>query len=294
MDLSARTLRDAVLPYLEPYPLLRRLMNARKPPNWETLSFSDKIAWQCDNPDPAIDYAAMADKHRVKEIVRDKFLVPATFLYARAPEEIDAQALPATYVMKAAHGWNMSLLVEDRIALGDNHKRDDSGQRADTRYLREVAHSWLSSEAEHDRRRVERQYLFVKPGIMIEELLKPVDYELKLLLFRGRMRFAQVFYQGFEHSDFRYRHFDENWTEIEPDEDVRPHYELNGGDIAIPSEEMLSNLFALCSGIDHVRADFYHCRGRYYFSEFTFTHNGLGGPGFIGSLDKALGAFWLR
>ena len=68
-------------------------MNARKPPNWETLSFSDKIAWQCDNPDPAIDYAAMADKHRVKEIVRDKFLVPATFLYARAPEGRSGEVL---------------------------------------------------------------------------------------------------------------------------------------------------------------------------------------------------------
>ena len=49
-----------------------------------------------------------------------------------------------------------------------------------------------------------------------------------------------------------------------------------------PPRELLEKLLKLCRSIDHVRADFLVSGGKYYFSEFTFTHNGPGGPGAAG------------
>ena len=61
-----------------------------------------------------------------------------------------------------------------------------------------------------------------------------------------------------------------------------------------PPASLFEALERLCRAIDHVRVDFMVSEGRYYFSEFTFTHNGTRGPGFIAGFDAQLGRYWPR
>jgi len=264
-----------------------------KPADWDSRTFSQKVRWRCQHPDPGVDYRVWADKHLVKEVVRPRFNVAQTYYVTHNPADIDAARLPPTYVMKAAHGWDMSLLVVDGIVQGGNRNIVFKGRRADSGILQSVARAWLESPAEHLRRARERHYGFVKQGILFEQFLEPVDHELQLFLFNGRCRLAMVFYRDFFHRGATHRLYDENWRELGPaTPEAEASYERAAPDTPRPPGELLDQLEALCRGIDHVRADFYVCGGEYYFSEFTFTHN-LGGPGFIGRYDANLGRYWL-
>jgi len=264
-----------------------------KPTDWDSWTFSQKVRWRCQNPDPRIDYRVWADKHLVKDVVRPWFNVARTYFVTNNPDDIDADRLPSTYVMKATHGWDMSLLVTDGIAQGGNRNIVFKGRRADSGILQSVARTWFESPGERLRRAHERHYEFVQYGILFEQFLDPIDYELQLFLFGGRYRLAMVFYRDFFHRGTTHRLYDENWRELGPaTPEAEGNYERAAPDTPRPPAELLEKLEELCRGIDHVRADFYACGSEYYFSEFTFTHN-LGGPGFIGRYDAGLGRHWL-
>jgi len=132
-----------------------------KPADWDSRTFSQKVRWRCQHPDPGVDYRVWADKHLVKEVVRPRFNVAQTYYVTHNPADIDAARLPPTYVMKAAHGWDMSLLVVDGIVQGGNRNIVFKGRRADSGILQSVARAWLESPAEHLRRARERHYGFV-------------------------------------------------------------------------------------------------------------------------------------
>jgi hypothetical protein len=280
-------------PPLEPKRNPNHSFVVRKPDDWAKRSFSQKIAWRCRNPDPKIDYAVWVDKHQVKKLVGGTFDVADTYLVVHDPADIDTKCLPDTFVMKATHGYNMSLLVENGIVKGGNRTTEGSWRLCESRYLQRVAQGWLNSHGERQRRRRERHYQQVRPGILFEQSLDPVDYELQLFLFDGQCRFAMVIYRGFHHKQVSHRLYDENWQPLEPgSDDAASSYERTREDIAQPPIELLENLRGLCQSIDHVRADFLVCGGRYFFSEFTFTHNAGAGPGMIGRYDPDLGLFW--
>ena len=79
--------------------------------------------------------------------------------------------------------------------------------------------------------------------------------------------------------------YDENWTLREASAaQVTPRVE-----VPRPPEWLFKALEQLCRPIDHVRVDFMVSGERYYFSEFTFTHNGRNGPGFIANFDFSTG-----
>lgn len=264
-----------------------------KPADWRRRTFSQKVAWRCANPDPRVDYRTWADKLRVKDVVRPYFNVAETYAVAGDPLEIDSGRLPATFVMKATHGWDMSMLVVGGIVRGGNRSVAYAGRTADTRFLQSVAHAWFTSKYEALRRERERQYTFVRPGILFEQFLDPVDYELQLFLFNGRCRFSMVFYRGFHHQGATHRLYDERWRRLEPGSaESASLYEREAPETPRPPAELTEKLAHLCRSLDHVRADFYACGGQYYFSEFTFTH-ASGDAGFIGRYDAKLGRHWL-
>ena len=109
--------------FLRPSNLARKLKHlvvSRKPADWDDRTFSEKKAWRCRHPDPWVDYALWVDKHRVKNLVAGMLDVPKTYLVVHDPADIDTRRFPGTFVMKATHGWNMSLLVENGIVQGGN------------------------------------------------------------------------------------------------------------------------------------------------------------------------------
>ncbi|OOZ40493.1 hypothetical protein BOW53_07540 [Solemya pervernicosa gill symbiont] len=270
-----------------------RSRDIKKPSNWEQLTFSEKVSWRCRHPNPLINYSSWVDKGRVKEVVAQHFKTAESYQIVHSIDEIDANNLPATYVMKATHGWDMSLLVKSGTIQGGNRDLTHAEVVADTDHLRSIADAWFQSRRQMKRRLKERQYSFVKPGIIFEQHIEPIDYELQLFLFNGCYRFAMVFFRDFHHDGITHLLYDEQWQKLEPgSEKAIKRYAKQRSNIPPPPSSILKSLVQLCHSVDQVRADFYVCGEDYYFSEFTFTHSG-GSPGFIGRYDAELGRFWL-
>jgi hypothetical protein len=265
-----------------------------KPSDWEGLTFSQKIRWRCRYPDPKVDYAIWADKYRAKQIVAGVFEVPWTYAIIRNPEEITAVAVPKTFVMKATHSWNMSLLVENGIVRGGNRSTKDAGRPSDPTYLRDVAIAWMNSEEHAGLRRAVQPYRNVEFGVIFEDYLCPVDYEIQLFLFAGHCKIALVFFRPFFFENVEHQIYDENWTLREASAAHVTASSSPRGEVPRPPDWLFKALERLCWPIDHVRVDFMVSGDRYYFSEFTFTHNGRNGPGFIASFDSELGRHWAR
>jgi hypothetical protein len=272
---------------------VRALCNA-KPRDWEEMTFSKKVQWRCRHPDPKVDYAFWVDKYRAKALVANFFPVPRTYAIVRDPEEIAALALPDTFVMKATHGWNMSLLIENGMVRGGNRSAQDAGRPSDPAYLRDVATAWMNSKKEERRRKGQRHYRQVDFGVMFEAYVRPVDYEVQLFLFAGRFKLALVFFRPFVFQNVTHQIYDEDWTLREASAAQFNAPLSPDTEVPRPPASLFAALERLCRAIDHVRVDFMVSDGRYYFSEFTFTHNGTRGPGLIASFDARLGRYWPR
>jgi len=272
---------------------LRALCYA-KPRDWEGRTFSQKVQWRCRHPDPKVDYASWVDKYRAKALVAGLFPVAQTYAIVRDPEEIDALALPPTFVMKATHGWGMSLLVENGIVLGGNRKATGAGRPSNTAFLRQVTTKWMKSKQHERRSKGERHYRQVDFGVVFEAYVQPVDYEVQLFLLAGRFRLALVLFRPFFFKNVAHQIYDEDWTLRESSAAQLGVSPSAGIEVPRPPASLFEALERLCHPIDHVRVDFLVSNGRYYFSEFTFTHNGKNGPGLIASFDVQLGQHWPR
>jgi len=89
-----------------------------------------------------------------------------------------------------------------------------------------------------------------------------------------------------------YRNYDADWTRLEPgSEQIASCYDNSPAETPRPSSTVLRSLEELCRDIDHVRADFFVCRGQMFFSEFTFTHN-RGLKSLLGKYEVKLSHYW--
>ncbi len=189
-----------------------RALRYAKPRDWERRTFSQKVQWRCGHPDPKVDYASWVDKYRAKALVAGLFPVAQTYAIVRDPEEIDALALPPTFVMKATHGSGMSLLIENEIVRGGNRKATGTGRTSNPAYLRQVATRWMKSNQHKRRSKSERHYRQVDFGVVFEAYVQPVDYEVQLFLFAGRFRLALVLFRPFVFKNVAHQIYDEDWT----------------------------------------------------------------------------------
>jgi len=265
------------------------------PPNWDQKSFHEKVSWRCQNPDPDVDYALLADKYRVKEVVTPYCRVARVYDIVDTPKHISIDKLPDSYVMKATHGTNMCLLVRDGIIQGQNRDLSMAGTPADNKALRQVAGRWLRSYRDKMLRINEIHYGFLKPRIMFEECLTPIDYEYQFFLFHGRCRLTMVVKRDFYlPGSIGYRIYDETWCRLGPGSaDTACYYDDSPEETPPPKEQLLQELSQVCRNIDHVRIDVFMKGTEDYFSEFTFTHNG-GLQSLLGKYDRSLGRFWTR
>ncbi|OOZ38419.1 ATP-grasp fold amidoligase family protein [Solemya elarraichensis gill symbiont] len=136
-------------------------------------------------------------------------------------------------------------------------------------------------------------YAYLKPRVLFEELLEPIDYELQFFLFNGQCHLTTVLYRPFHHKSLSFRLYDADWNRMEPGEPKSlPIHNTDAGETPCPPDEIFEKLRELCRDIGHVRVDFYVTNGVFYFSEFTFTHAGGKTPGLIGKYDAELGRFW--
>lgn len=179
------------------------------------MDFAEKVRWRCTHPDPGVDYGTLADKYRVKAVVRPHFSVAECYKVARSAREIDQAGLPSTFVMKGTHRWNRAMLAVNDRFQGQNRSHNMCGKSVTNTRLRWLARKWLM---EFSREWLtELHYRFVEPGILFEELIDPVDHELQFFLFYGICHMTMVVKRGFNHQNgIRYRLYDGNWRNLKP------------------------------------------------------------------------------
>ncbi len=216
-----------------------------------------------------------ADKYRVRQYVSERvgseYLIPLIGVF-ESTDEIDWDALPDRFVIKANHGSGWNVLIHDK-------------SKADWPDLCERLNIWLKANFYNKHR--ERQYKNMKPVLIIEEMLIDtagnVPDDIKVHCFDGcdgRKLIIQVarWIDGVRCLDF----YDVNWNRYNFRLRKRPNF--NDG---MPRPKLLDEILSvakkLSDDFEYVRVDFYEVENRLYFGELTFTQ----GAGFLGFYPDA-------
>lgn len=225
-------------------------------------TLNEKILWlNLRHRDPRWIY--YSDKVAVRDFVRDRigerYLVPLLGVYDDA-DDIDLEALPDRFIIKAAHGSGWNIIVRD--------KRD-----LDWPGAKRTLQDWLARSYYSHKR--EWQYRHVPHRLVIEELLLdengeiPDDYKVWCLRNgREQTQFLQVDMGRFTRHTRNY--YDPEWNRLPFEKVDAPN---NTTDRPRPEglEEMITAARALSEGFCLVRVDFYSLPNRIYFGEMTFT-----------------------
>ena len=160
--------------------------------------------------------------------------------------------------MKCTHDFGSVVIV--------NNRREFNKEKAKIIINNELKYNFFY-------RGREWAYKNVKPRIIAEENMQTgnarlVDY--KFFCFGGKVKY--MFIATGRGSDLRFDFFDRDYNHLPitngvPNADVIPAKPEN-------YDEMLKIAEKLSNGINNVRVDLYNLKGKIYFSELTFYHNG--------------------
>jgi hypothetical protein len=205
-------------------------------------------------------YALVADKYRVRSYVAskigDQHLIPLLGAYDRLDKSVFDQ-LPEQFIIKANHGCKWHQIVEDKSKLDVNKTVRRFNKICRRRF------GWRSGE---------RHYSFIRPKIIIEQLLRdaggglPWDY--CFFCYRGPGGFDYDF--AIVSPDGRSASFEKDWklrTSDLPEHELAPHLKPASFEVMVQVARDLSADF------DFIRVDLYTVEGRVYFGELTCTPN---------------------
>ena len=234
--------------------LVGRPLHLRNP-----VGYGDKINWLKLYEDPFdLEVSRCADKYRMRAFVAERGLadhLPPLLGVWDDPRDIDFDALPDPFVLKANHGSSMNLICRD----------PGSFDRA--KAVRRLA-EWL--EIDFGRVHAERHYSRIPRKVICEALIQgdapgesPVDY--KVICFHGN---PVAIIHGVYRSAVRVvTHFDLNWKQLP--------ISKNPTDLPIERPDRLDEMLAiartLSTGFPLVRVDLYASSGRVFIGEMTFT-----------------------
>mgnify|MGYP003295969133 CR=1 FL=1 len=211
--------------------------------------------------DEKLDYWRYTDKYEVRKYVADTvgegYLNKLVGIFDSFAE-IDFEALPEAFAMKATHGSSYNVIVPDKSKL-------------DVAAAEKKFNKWLKENFYYKDR--EKNYKNITPRIMCDAFLSPKDGQLeeyKLFCFRGKVGFIQ---HNKQIGGSRYDNiFDHNW-QLMP---VKYGYDGFPDDAAPENAaELVCLAEKLAAPFPFVRVDLYNVDGRIVFSELTF-HSGGG------------------
>ena len=245
-----------------------RYLNLRNP-----RSFTELVQWRkLFDRDPRMPSLAdkLAVKQHVGSLLGPEWVLPTLWSGTVLPE-IPPCAPP--FVVKARHGCNQTEFV-----LDEDFDWDAIHARA-RKWMRSAYGFWLD----------EWLYRGIPRGLLIEPYIGrgrelPVDY--KFYVFGGAVRFIQV-HLG-RSSNHRWMQFDRRWRRVSAstaDPDPAPPRSLAA---------MIAAAEKLGRGHDFLRVDFYEPAGKPVFGEITFYPGSGLDPFDPVSLDKTIGAEWLK
>lgn len=236
-----------------------RLMKRRSCDLDDPRTMIDKIHW-LKLYDSTPEKGRLADKYLVREWVAErvgeKYLVPLLGVWD-SPEDIDFDALPDQFVLKATHGAGWNIVVKDKSTL-------------DIPRTRKTLARWLKRR--HAMKGgFELHYEFCEPRIVCEQYLQDDTGALrdyKFMTFGGVVQFAYTVDRaagGMDRGTYL-----PDWS--------RAPFEYTcestrAEDVPAPSglEEMLRLSQELGRDFACARIDFYEVDGQVYFGEITFT-----------------------
>ncbi len=223
--------------------------------------YTEKIQWiKLNYKDPL--YAKCADKWRVREYVEQKgyahLLIPLLGVYERA-EDIDFEALPEKFILKANHACDWNVECTDKAA--------ERAQWTDTRKL---INRWLEQDYSIVCR--ENHYTDIPPRMVCEKFIEQPGLrrltDIRIFCFHGEPKLILVGY--FDHEKPMRDYFDPEWNLT----DIRTmRHDRHPSPMPKPEnlDEMLDVARALSADFLHVRVDLYYVGGKIYFGELTFT-----------------------
>ena len=243
------------------YLRFRRKLNLKNP---QTLS--DKVTYLFLHKRTPL-MSACTDKWAVREYVAGKgladILIPTVGGPWNSVAEINFDALPEKFILKATHGCKMNYLVPDKAKL--NIAR-----------CKRTLQNWLNTT--YGTYSLEPHYKTIPHRIYAEELLEAphglIDYKFHCL--NGVPQFVLVCSErnGIAgRMQVKLDLFDTNWNSL--------HRFLQSsnlevaGDGKIPQSQQLNQMIAVVKKLSNdfpfVRVDLYEEKGKIYFGELTFS-----------------------
>ena len=202
----------------------------------------------------------LADKYLVREWVKEKigeeYLVPLLGVWDSF-DEIDFDALPQRFVLKANHGCGWNLIVNDKSQL-------------DLEDAREKFNTWMGLNYAYCNG-LELHYMHIPPKIIAEEYLENDHDDLrdyKVFCFGGKAH--HIMYLTDRKVGMKMSFYDLDWNK----QNFVYSFPLNDQDVPRPQrlKELIEVSEKLAQGFAHARVDFYILNdGTLKFGEITFT-----------------------
>lgn len=242
--------------------------------------FSEKQQWYKLNiKSPLMEVCA--DKLNVRKYIKDlgyDYLLNTIYRIYDKVDDINLEALPEKFVLKATHGSGFNLIVKDK-------------QKVNWFMWKKIMKSWLRQNIYWSGR--EWVYKNLQPRIISERYLEDGSGGLKdykFYCFNGEPRFMQ-FEAGRYTSENVRNFYDMNWN-LMPFGKEMPHNPNVNIEMPKAFEEMKKIVKDLSQPFSYVRADLYEVGGKVYFGELTFFPAG-GASDFIPPVyDKIVGKMW--
>jgi hypothetical protein len=255
--------------------------HGRPPHLFAPRRFTEKLQWRkLFDLDPR--HTMLCDKFALRSFLAERggadLLVPLLWI-GESAQSIPFDRFAGPYVLKCTHGNAMNIFVDDPGAV-------------DRPAVEAMLSRWLGRN--HGRALVESGHIGVPPRIMAEAMLREADgrppREFKVFVFGGKAALIaiRVNVDHFVHSVL---HVLPDWTPTPLKLDT-PLYE--GALPARPAafDRMMDVAEAVGADFDHVRVDFFECRGRLYFGEVSlYSQSGLV-PFDPDSFDVWMGGLW--
>lgn len=237
--------------------------------NWKNpQNLIEKIAWMELNTDTSL-WSLCADKYRVREYVEKcgcgQYLNELLGVW-KNPNDINFEALPSEFVLKANNGCGTVMIVNDKTQLNIPKTK-------------KILQNWIRHP--YGYRNSQRHYLNIDRCIIAEKLIENdntakqisqgslIDY--KVWCINGKVESVLVVFNRHDNLH-QVKLFDPNWNELPQFVRSKAKPET---DIEIPKPNCLTELFDACRKLSapfpEVRADFYIINNRPIFGELTFS-----------------------
>ncbi len=246
----------------------------------QPVRFSEKLQWYkltAHRPEMVV----AADKYAVREYLTKLgygHLLNELLGVYNSVSEIDLAKLPERFVLKAAHGSGMNLIVQDKA-------------KVNWLTAKMMMRTWLWQDIAWSGR--EWVYRKMPKRIIAERFLQDETGELrdyKFFCFNGKPTYMQLEVGRF--TDHNTRNFyDMDWQLMPFGKELPPN-----PDLPVPSPDHFDHTNELATALSkpfqYVRVDLYQVGGKVYFGELTFFPAG-GAPDFVpDEYDESGGRNW--